>query len=1057
MNKRLAFAAALLTVVLLLGFLGWADTTVVTAHPPLPLKRFLPIMMKRSGVTPLQITQALVEPADRPPALGDTMTVRVRIANVGPKTITQLPAELFFDDQFIEFDDASPYPTTVLPGHLLWQDLTAGIPLAIGGDLVPGGALEFDLSFRVIRCPTMVDPPIRIEVAGAVDEDGQVVETAANTTGFDIVCPQLTVTKRVATPESGIARLRDPVTFMIVLQNTGNQVISQLPLQDTFDSNFLSYVSASPQPDSVAAGTLTWNNLVDGTPLAPGDRVTVMVTMQAIGCPDQQRVENAATVTGALVLHGGATYPVPDATASAKVDIPCADLRVEKRIVSPDGGTAQPGDLVTYEIILENIGNKPIAVLPLDDIFDGQILEFVSADPDPVIVIENLAQWDDLTGPAPNGFDRDLAPGESFTVTATFRVVGCPYNQRALNEARVSNAIAIHEGEEWAVPQVSSSVSLTVETGADVCPALTMTKVLVEPASGVLQPGDLVTFRIAITNVGTQPIVTLPLDDIFDMRYLEFVNASLPPDAAVPGLLRWDDLTSRGATGFGRDLLTGESFELTATFRAVGCPPEQETRNLARVHGVAVIRNNVPETYLGSITRVAGVRIACPAVEVTKHLASSLDCSVAGIGDELTFDIEVTNTGNTTLNSITLVDIYETDYLEFVSATPAPDSLAPAGTLTWDNLVAGLPLAPGESTVVTVNFTALASTQSIYPPVTRNVADVFGVDEYGYATPDTDASEVSIGVADADLFIEQSGPSETHPGDTITYQVRYGNNGPDSATYVRVLDIIPEGTVFVGDTLCGNVNTGCFLGTLPAGWSDTFEVQVYVPFDITPETVLQNAVSIQSGQTPGGAVCGIGDHDQSNNVVGASSTVLADFGRMDDPGTYSADSTHEWLGEVVLSELGAPDGEAENDGWLSAMSWYRSGRIVQLDLLLSTAGEGAERYGLAPDKRIYVRGWLDRNRDGVFAADELILAWNGGPGIVGQWEYPDKLDGQWPLDQRTFKLVSQITAPMPPRGDPNYYTWVRFRIGYGAPPSPHGFEPYGEIEDYWVGFLSRDP
>jgi len=1051
MKKILVLAIALLVVGLLLGFFGQTQTAGVMAQPLVTFKQFLPIIIKTCGPTPLEITQEVLEPVGRTPTQGDIVRLRITIKNLGTVAITHMPGELFYDAGMLELVVGHPQPRMTLPGALVWDDILASPPLGTGL-LDPGASVDAELTFRVIACPAGGATPVRVVLAGAVDANGQTVGTACDTLYLKVHCPGVTVTKMVVEPSTGIARLGDQVTFQIVIHNTGNLPLSYLPLKDTFDPNYLSFVSATPPPDSTAPpGTLSWDDLVaGGPPLAPSDRITVMVTFRVVGCPDDQTAENLALVSGALARYLGDTYSVPDADAETSVKVPCADLSIHKRVVNPASGVVQPGDLVTFEITLENIGNKPVVVLPLDDLFDGQVLEFVSANPTPDVVIENLAQWNDLTSLAPHGFGRELDQGQIFTVTAIFRVFGCPYNKTALNEARVSNAIAIHEGEEWAVPQVSSTARLTVNTGADLCPAISMTKRLVTPASGVVRTGDLVTFEVAITNVGTRPIVKLPLEDIFDLRYLEFVEASVPPNVVTPYHLLWDDLTGPAPSGFGRDLTLGDTFTLTATFRAIGCPPGQVTVNTARVHGVTVINNNVEYVYLGAISRTASVRIACPALEVSKSLVP-LPCGIAGVGDPVTFTVAVKNVGNTTLNQVTLVDTYDPAYLEFDSAVPTPDAVVP-GTLTWNNLVAGAPLAPGGTVRVTINFTAIASTQAIYPPVTVNVADASGVDEYGFVTPDADAAEVSVGIADADLFIEKEGPAETHPGDTITYQVRYGNNGPDSATYVRILDTIPAGTEFVGDTLCGHVNTGCFIGTLPAGASGSFTVQIFVPFNVSPRTVLENTVSIESGQTPRGPVCGIGDHDKSNNVDGTNSIVMADFGRVDDQNTYSGDFTHEWLGRVVFGETGAPDMEEENDGWLNKLPWYRAGRIVELDILISTAGEGSARYGLAADRRLYLRGWLDRNRDGVFADDELILAWSGGPGMVGQWDYPSKPDGQWPLSEPTFRVKTQFTAP-----SLNDYTWVRFRLSYGRPPSASGFERFGEIEDHWVGFFNRDP
>lgn len=61
-----------------------------------------------------------------------------------------------------------------------------------------------------------------------------------------------------------------------------------------------------------------------------------------------------------------------------------------------------------------------------------------------------------------------------------------------------------------------------------------------------------------------------------------------------------------------------------------------------------------------------------------------------------------------TINELPLIDTYDSTYLQFVSANPAPSSQVP-GTITWNNLG---PLYAGGSKTVTVVFTALNTVAS---------------------------------------------------------------------------------------------------------------------------------------------------------------------------------------------------------------------------------------------------------------------------------------------------------------------------------------------------------
>jgi uncharacterized repeat protein (TIGR01451 family) len=111
-----------------------------------------------------------------------------------------------------------------------------------------------------------------------------------------------------------------------------------------------------------------------------------------------------------------------------------------------------------------------------------------------------------------------------------------------------------------------------------------VTKTLVYPSSDEVEPGQVITFDLTITNTGTIAITELPLHDEFNPAHLNFLSASLPPDdAASPGVLDWADLTS--VLG---DLPPGQPLSLAVSFDVpVDLPAEvTSTDNLAWSKGL---------------------------------------------------------------------------------------------------------------------------------------------------------------------------------------------------------------------------------------------------------------------------------------------------------------------------------------------------------------------------------------------------------------------------------------------------------------------------------------
>lgn len=191
--------------------------------------------------------------------------------------------------------------------------------------------------------------------------------------------------------------------------------------------------------------------------------------------------------------------------------------------------------------------------------------------------------------------------------------------------------------------------------------------------------------------------------------------------------------------------------------------------------------------------------------------------------------------------------------------------------------------------------------------------------------------------------------------------------------------------------------------------------------------------------------------------------IIADFGDAPDPpyptrlgsnGPRHLDFTQEWLGQRVDGEPDARFPDRYDDGVLFTSRarpgntpWYRLFQPMYMRVTINTSGLGWLRYGREPDRRLYLRAWLDWNRDGRFDPGDLVIDWSGGPGIIGT-------DGSlWPSEMPNWSIRLKPSA----LHDTGTYTWIRFRLSYGAPPEPTGPAAFGEVEDYQVGVFNQDP
>jgi uncharacterized repeat protein (TIGR01451 family) len=252
-----------------------------------------------------------------------------------------------------------------------------------------------------------------------------------------------------------------------------------------------------------------------------------------------------------------AIYVDPSDPTDSSLDVAVIDDPVTPPVVllshnqvQPVDGIATVGSEVVFEIFVSNPGATTLDEVTVTDVFPATNLQFISSSHTPDTSVPGTLTW---TGLGP------LAQSESVTITVRF-------------EALLETASAL----------CSASCSGTVTAGpndADVeitRPEVMVTKTLTSPVSAEVNYGELVTFRVTVQNTGSTEIVSLPLVDEHGSS-LEYVSATVTPDADAGGTISWTDLTGAGFLG------VGASTSVDVTFRAVG--RSDPAPNLAIVSG----------------------------------------------------------------------------------------------------------------------------------------------------------------------------------------------------------------------------------------------------------------------------------------------------------------------------------------------------------------------------------------------------------------------------------------------------------------------------------------
>ncbi|MEL6289143.1 MAG: hypothetical protein AAFQ35_10245 [Pseudomonadota bacterium] len=282
-----------------------------------------------------------------------------------------------------------------------------------------------------------------------------------------------------------------------------------------------------------------------------------------------------------------------------------------------------------------------------------------------------------------------LASGQSMTCTANYTIT-----QENIDASSTFTNTALVSGEptEGTLGNVSGEVTIT---GPAPNNAVTLAKAA-SPDSG-LTTGDAVTYTYTVVNTGTITLTNVTITDshggsgtLSSFGNETLTNTSGLSNNATPG---------DGVVDF---LSPGDSatFEATYDINQADFDAQNPIANTASV--VATPRRGT----FTSPTASESVGLAPAAPQLTVIKTADNDTGRA-VGEEITYTYTVTNSGNVTINSVTIADAHNGENtppspgseLLFTDAAPTGDSTDAAPNGTWDTL------APGDSVRFTGTYT----------------------------------------------------------------------------------------------------------------------------------------------------------------------------------------------------------------------------------------------------------------------------------------------------------------------------------------------------------------
>ena len=800
--------------------------TIPTPNPTPNVATFiytttLAVNPRRSNVTNVVSTtistariQNITKSVDKTSAgTGDTLTYTISMTNNGSTTANN-----------VIFKDTIPTGTTFVPNSATVNGVTqtgatVAPPTGLSVGTIPVGGTA-TITFKVTTFAT-IPSPNSIPNIGTVGYN-YIVDPSLGTTGSSGGNNSNTVTTKInsaiispaKTVLPGAGFVGDILTYTIGLKNTGNTTATNIFFSDT-TPNATTFVS-----DSVKVNGVT----ITGGILSPPPGVTI----------PNLGINQSATVTFKVTIDtipspnptpniGVATYSyITDPTlGTSKTN--SSNSNIASVFVYPDNNPfklvdkqyATLGDTLTYILgWVNSLGVQETNVTFVDTIPTGTT--FVANS-----VMVNGVTKVGATVTAPNGINTlTLAAGQVTTVSFKVTVTTLPTINPIPNDTTVIYSSTLVVGKQ-------SDVSNIVNTQINLARLQGLTKSVDKNFTTV---GDTLTYTVTLSNTGnvtTENVVfldTIPngtsfIDGSFILNGVTLPNEN--PDAPI-----------------GADIGTLSAGAVTTIIFKVSVdtiPSPNSIPNTGNITGDYIV-----DPVQGTVNDVSGNTNTVTSKVYFANLSNTskaVDKIFANIGTTLTYTITIVNSGNTTANNVVFVDTVPngtTFILNSVTVKGLPISgvspNAPGVT------IGTIPIG-GSSTVT---FKVLVNTLPTVNPIpnTGTVGYNFIVDPTLLTTSsgvnNTNTVETTVNHADLGTIMKFTDKQYGQCGDIVTYTISIPNSGNVDALNVILRDTIPNGTIYVPNSLTvdGNPVGGTpaiiNIGTILAGDTSivTFQVKI---------------------------------------------------------------------------------------------------------------------------------------------------------------------------------------------------------------------------------------
>lgn len=746
-------------------------------------------------------------------AAGQQVNFTINVVNKGPGNATGVSVQ-----------DVIPVGYTLIPGSVsnggTYQVATAAIDWK---NLVISSGANINLTFNAFVNPLGSYVNVaQVTASDLPDPDSTPnnnipTEDDQDTAEITFIGPSadLSLVKNVVAGNTSPV-VGSQVSFELVITNDGPNNATGVQITDLLPSGF-EFVNYSSSAGIYNDVTGLWNvgtvdkgvseSLIIDAKVLPTGIYTNVTQVTASDIPDPDSTPNND--------DGDQSEDDEDNAVITPVQ-PSADLSLTKSVNNP---TPLVGSQVTFEVIVTNNGPQDNTGVQVTDLLpSGYTYSNFTV---------STGAYDPGTGVWTVG---NLANGkfETLQITATVNAAGDYLNKAEVTASDLPDPDSTPNNGSTTEDDYAEVSTVPVQQSSD----LSLTKT-VSNATPVV--GTQVTFAIIVTNNGPQDNTGVQVTDLLPSGYT-YNSYTVSTGAYNPNTGVW-------TVG---NLVNGkfETLQVTATVNAAG-----DYLNKAEITAATVADpDSTPNN--GIITEDDYAEVSTTPIPTSADLSLTkvVNNATPLVGSQVTFSLEIKNSGPQETSGVTVTDLLPTGYT-YVSYSTTAGNYDPVTGL-WN--VGILTVAASHTLQITAVVNAAGNYVNTAEVTASSQPDPDSTPNNGVITEDDYASAVTIPVSQSsDLSLTKTVSNPTPlVGSQVIFEVVVTNSGPQNNRGVQVKDQLPNGYTFIGFTVStGTYNplTGIWtVGNLANGDSETLQIVAAV----NPTGIYTNKAEVSASDLP---------------------------------------------------------------------------------------------------------------------------------------------------------------------------------------------------------------